>query len=185
MSWGRSLARSKCNRALACWLFALLALASAPALAGLPAAVSQTPAAGDQANAVISGTFTSNAACGSGTTAAPPAATAGCSTWFMPYGTFNLVIGGTSGPNGSWNATIELDRSFDGGTTWFVAGDPSGANGQAIYNTANIDVSRLAGEPERGVLYRLRCTAYTSGTIVYRLSETGGGPQTWTPNGSP
>ena len=159
---------------------AVLLLWAVPALAGIPAAVSQKPAAGDQANAVVSGTLTSTAACSS-----TGAATAGCSAWFMPYGTWNLTIGGSSGPNGSWNATVELDRSFDGGTTWYVVGDPSGANNQAIYSTPNIDVSRLVGEPELGVLYRLRCTTYASGTINYRLSETGGAGTTWTPSGSP
>lgn len=167
-------------------LAALLILGwAAGAGAGIPAAVSQTPPASDQANAVVSGTITAATACASGTTVAPPAATAGCSTWFSPYGTWNLVIGGASGPNGSWNATVELDRSFDGGTTWYAVGDPGGPNGQAIYSTNNIDVSRLVGEPEKGVLYRLRCTTWTSGTINYRMSQTGGGATTWTPNGSP
>ena len=29
-------------------------------------------------------------------------------------------------------------------------------------------------EPERGVLYRFNCTAYTSGTINYRMSQNAG-----------
>ena len=138
---------------------------------GIPSPnVSQAPtAAGDQANAVVAGNFTAT----------------GTSALFMPWGTFNLAIYGSGGPNGNWVGSVQLERSFDGGTTWIVAGDASGANGQAIYNTANIDVSRLAGEPERCVLYRLRCTAYTSGTINYRLSQTGGAALTWTPSGSP
>lgn len=138
---------------------------------GIPATppVSQTPAAGDQANAVVAGSFV-----GTGT-----------SPSFMPWGTFNLAIYGNGGPNGAWNASVRLERSFDGGTTWIVAGDSSGPNGQAIYNTINIDVSRLAGEPERGVVYRLNCTVFTSGPVNYRLSQTGGAALTWMSRGSP
>ena len=125
--------------------------------------------AGDQANAVVSGTFTGT----------------GVSASFMPLGTFNMIIGGSGGPNGNWSATVRLERSFDEGTTWYVCGDPGGTNGQAVYSTANVDVSRVAGEPERGVLYRLNCSAYTSGTINYRLSQSGGGALTFTPHGAP
>ena len=35
-------------------------------------------------------------------------------------------------------------------------------------------VSLTFGEPERNVLYRTNCLAYTSGTINYRISQTGG-----------
>jgi hypothetical protein len=131
--------------------------------------VSQAPPTGDQANAVVSGSFT-----GTGTSAL-----------FMPWGTFNLAIYGSGGPNGNWHATVQLERSFDGGTTWIVCQDGSTASGQAIYSTQNTDVSRVGGESERCVLYRLDCTAYTSGTVNYRMSQTGGAPITWTPNGAP
>lgn len=135
-----------------------------PAFAGIPAAVTQTPPAGDQANAVVKGQFTGTAQSGS----------------FLAWGSFNVVFGGSSGPNGSWNATIRLERSFDGGTTWYVAG-VGGAGQQAIYNTPNQDVSVVVIEPEQGVLYRLNCSAYTSGTINYRMSTTSSGGTTWHP----
>ena len=72
------------------------------------------------------------------------------------------------------------ERSFDGGTTWIVAGI-GGSGLQAVYSTPNTDVSVRAFEPEVGVIYRLDCTAYTSGTIKYRMSTTGGGPGIWVP----
>jgi hypothetical protein len=84
-------------------------------------------------------------------------------------GEFNVVFGGASGPNGAFTATIRLERSFDGGTTWYVAG-AGGTGAQALYSTPNSDVSLVVAEPEAGVLYRLNCTAYTSGTINWRVS---------------
>jgi len=152
-----------------CWLLAGTAIAGIPPQGGGP---SQTPPANDQANAVISGTITASTACNTGSDQGT--ATAGCSSWFLPgQNTFNVVFGGASGPNGTYSATLELDRSFDGGTTWYVAG-VGGSGTQAIYSTANQDVSIVVSEPEKGVLYRLRCTTYASGTISYRMSLTGG-----------
>lgn len=137
----------------------------ASAWAGIASpAVSQTPPAGDQANAVVSGQFTAT----------------GQSGLFMAWGPFNVTIGGASGPNGSWTATVELERSFDGGTTWFVrSSDAIGT--QSVWNTPDKDVSIVVGEPEKGVLYRLNCTAYTSGTINYRFSTTGTSAATFAP----
>lgn len=133
----------------------ILWLLAAPAFAGIPATTSQAPGAGDKATDVITGTF-------SGT---------GQSASFLNWGYFNLIVYGSSGPNGSWTATIRLERSFDGGTTWVVAG-VGGGGSQAVYSTPNQDVSVTVYDPEGGVLYRLNCTAYTSGTISYRLSTT-------------
>ena len=115
-----------------------------------------TPPAGDQANAVLTGTFS-----------AP-----GQSAPWQAMGAFNVIVGGSGGPNGAWTATVRLERSFDGGTTWYVCGVGGGGQ-QAIYNTPNQDVSIVVSEPERGVVYRLNCSAYTSGTINYRFSTTG------------
>lgn len=140
-----------------------LLLCCAVAYAGIPANVSQTPPAGDQANAVVAGNFTAT----------------GSSTSFLINGPFNVVIYGSSGPNGAWSGSVQLERSFDGGTTWIVAG-VGGAGQQAVYTTGT-DVSFVASDPEKGMLYRLRCTAYTSGTINYRLSTTSGAATTWAP----
>lgn len=122
---------------------------------GIPTAPSQAPASGDQANAVVSGTFT-----GTGISAA-----------FLCWGPFNVVFGGRGGKNTAYVATLRLLRSFDAGVTWWVCGVGGGGQ-QAEWTTAK-DVSVVVGEPEKGVLYALECTAYTSGTIDYRLSTTG------------
>jgi hypothetical protein len=135
---------------------ACLLLWAAHAFAGIAPNCSQTPPARDQANAVVSGSFTGT----------------GKSSCFLVWGNFNVVIYGSSPPNGTWNGTVQLERSFDGGTTWIVAG-VGGSGAQAVYSTPNQDVSVIGYEPEKGVAYRLDCTAYTSGTINYRMSTTG------------
>lgn len=148
--------------ALSLWL-AGSALAGQPQTGGGPVQACTAP---DQANACVSGAFTAT----------------GTSTNFVAQGAFNIVIYGSSGPNGSWNATVQIERSFDGGTTWLIAG-VGGTGTQAIYSTNNQDVSVVADEPERGVLYRLHCTIYASGTINYRISTTGssGSTTSWQP----
>lgn len=77
-------------------------------------------------------------------------------------GPFNLSLWGT------FVATVQLQRSFDGGLTWQLAqADSVGAT--AISFTAVASVKLDLGS-EGGVLYRLNCSAYTSGTVNYRLS---------------
>lgn len=122
---------------------------------GIPAQVSQTPPSGDRATSVVSGAF----------------AATGVSAPFMFWGPFNVVLYGAGGPNGNWTGTVRLERSFDGGLTWVVCGI-GGSGTQAIWTSAGTgaDISVVAAEPERGVLYRLNCSAYTAGTINYRMS---------------
>lgn len=143
-------------------LWLLLPIGSAHA--GVPAAVSQTPPAGDQANAVVAGQFTGT----------------GQSASILIWGQFNVVVYGASGPNGNWNATVRLERSFDGGATWIVAGVGGGGQ-QASWNTPNQDVSVVVSEPEMGMLYRLNCPVYASGTIKYRMSTNSGSASSWSP----
>lgn len=74
---------------------------------------------------------------------------------------FNVSIWGT------FVATVQLERSFDDGSTWVVCSrDSAGTN--ASYTAP---ASLLIEEPEAGVLYRLNCAAYTSGTVSYRISQ--------------
>lgn len=145
------------------FLFACLAPAL-PAWAGIPASCSQTPPTGDRANAVVSGSFTGT----------------GHSTCFAVQGQFNVTIYGSSPPQGTWSATVQLERSFDGGTTWIID-TIQPTQTQAIWSTASHDVSTQFFEPEAGVLYRLDCTAFTSGTANYRMSTTGRASGIWAP----
>lgn len=75
-------------------------------------------------------------------------------------GGFNVSLSGT------FSGTVILERSFDGGQNFFpcaidTAGDP---------NAYTAPLSMVVSEPEPGVYYRLRCSAFVSGTINYRLS---------------
>ena len=67
-------------------------------------------------------------------------------------GYFNVSVSGFGA------ATVGLERSFDGGTSWRTVES----------YTSNTD--KVGHEPEVGILYRLNATAYTSGPISYRLS---------------
>ena len=75
-------------------------------------------------------------------------------------------------------ATVQLEYSFDGGAT-FLPANVGGSGGQAIW-AAGTPVRIVFGEPERQVLYRLNCTAYTpvsNLTLNYRISTTGQAPE--------
>jgi hypothetical protein len=117
-----------------------------------------TPPAGDAANAVLTGQFAI-----SGVSQVSPI--------FQCIGAFNIAAGGASGPNGVWGGSIQIERSFDGGTTWYVC--MIGGTTPAIYSTANTDISVVVGEPERGVCYRLHAPTITGGVVNYRFSTTG------------
>lgn len=101
------------------------------------------------------------------------------------------IIGGTDnnavfvGTAAGADATIQLEKSFDGGATWIAANIQNTVGTQAVFHIAsgniNGPVDFWIEEPEREVAYRLNVTAYSSGTINYRLSATGGAATTWMP----
>lgn len=75
-------------------------------------------------------------------------------------GALNVTIWGT------FSGTVQIERSFDGGSTWFVLDkDTSGTD-----LTFTAPQSVVIDEPENGVLYAVNCTNYVSGTINFRLS---------------
>lgn len=69
--------------------------------------------------------------------------------------------------------TIVLERSTDAGTTWLQLTSSAGlALGSYAVNAsgaATILQAVVSSEADSGALYRLRCSAYTSGTVAYRL----------------
>lgn len=75
-------------------------------------------------------------------------------------GVYNVAITGT------FVAMLQLERSFDGGTTY------APLSGSTIGTTATFTAPTtfVGNETERGVLYRVNCTAYTSGTANVRIS---------------
>jgi hypothetical protein len=74
----------------------------------------------------------------------------------------------------TFSASVALERSFDGGLTWVPCNIPTNSATviPAIWTAG--PVSLTFGEPEKNVLYRLNALDYASGTINYRVSQTGG-----------
>jgi hypothetical protein len=93
---------------------------------------------------------------------------------FSPTG--SGVIGGAdtnaifTGAGVPWTGAVQLEYSFDGAATWLVANYSGG--GVLVQWNNGVPTRTVFGEPERGVLYRLNCTAVT-GTINYRFSTSG------------
>lgn len=88
----------------------------------------------------------------------------------MAWGQFNVFLTGTA------VATVQLERSYDGGTTWCVTSvatstSPIQTNKWAYDSGALANQSSVIEEPEPGVIYRLSCTSYTSGALNYRISQ--------------
>jgi hypothetical protein len=87
----------------------------------------------------------------------------GQSAWFSPAvgRSFNACL------DGSFVGTVRLERAFPDriGTV-----HPLTAAGASILSFT-APCSEQWQEDEFGVLYRWNCTAYTSGTINYRLSQ--------------
>jgi hypothetical protein len=75
----------------------------------------------------------------------------------------------------AFTGTVQLERSYDGGFTWLICN--IGSTGTLAQYTNLESVSLTFGEPEKNVLYRVNCTAYTSESgiqLKYRISQTGG-----------
>lgn len=85
----------------------------------------------------------------------------GNSATYKAYQGFNVSLWGT------FVATIKVQRSFDGGTTWITTSLDS--TGTPASFTSEVTVT--GNEIEAEVLYRFSCTAYSSGTVNYRLSQ--------------
>lgn len=97
-----------------------------------------------------------------GTITGTASSTASNTSFRLMFGRFNAAISGT------WaGATMELQKSFDGGVTFVPA--VIDASGTAADYTANAAV--VVDEPEPGIFYRWQPTvALSSGTVAWRLS---------------
>jgi hypothetical protein len=118
---------------------AILSLASLTSHAGLSGAGGI-----ELAQTVVSGTFTGT---GNGTSA-------------QFLGMFNVTLSGT------YVATVILERSFDGGVTFF----PLPTDTIGTPNAYTAPTTLVVNEPEPGAIYRLRCSSYGSGTVTYRMA---------------
>lgn len=68
--------------------------------------------------------------------------------------------------SGTFTGVVQLERSFDGGTTWIPVRDEAGAL-IALAVPGEFKVS----ETEGGTLYRLNCTALSAGTIAWQVGR--------------
>lgn len=67
------------------------------------------------------------------------------------------------GLGGTFSATVLIERSPDGGSTWYPCStDATGTIAQYVA-PMSVDVVSAA----HGMLYRLHCTAYATGTVIY------------------
>ena len=105
------------------------------------------PSAGasDLASLVSTGSFT-----GTGTSAP-----------VLVKGSFNFVVWGT------FSGSVALERSPDGGTTWINCSTDAGGTPNAVA----VPTSVRCFEPESGILYRVNCGTFASGTINWRISQ--------------
>ena len=115
------------------------------ALSGIALAANQVPF-GASGVAAVTGTFTAT----------------GQSASFDPLQgrNFNISLWGT------FVATVQLERSFDSGTTWL----PITAAGTHLFKWT-APASEQNQEDEYIVIFRLNCTSFTSGTVNYRISQ--------------
>ena len=82
---------------------------------------------------------------------------AGVSTAASVAGAFNVSVSGCL-PDAK--TRIDLERSFDAGSTW------------KMVKSYNGNVEAADTEPEAsGVTYRLNCREYPGGSIVYRVGN--------------
>lgn len=88
------------------------------------------------------------------------AAATGASGAVQLHGLFNVSVWGSFTGLG-----LQVERSFDGGTTWL----PLTREGVPIVFAA--PASEVGEAPEDGVLYRVHVTAIASGTVNARLSR--------------
>lgn len=89
----------------------------------------------------------------------------GVSAWVTLRGTFSLALWGTA------VATVQLEATFDGGTTVIPVSRDALGTPAVFASTSAFAVKVVGDEPEQGIQYRVNCTAYTSGTANYRLSQ--------------
>ncbi len=115
------------------------------------------------ANAVGGSVNSANPLTASGTIAATGTTAATGTNLFIPnagygQGRFNLTISGT------WVGSFVVERSFDGGSTWFACTN----NFAAVAPTAN--GSEVLIEPRPNTRYRINFTR-TSGTLAFRFDQ--------------
>jgi len=84
----------------------------------------------------------------------------GASPWCAARGRTNLFL------TGPFVGEARFEASFDGGATVVPV-----TLADSTVRTFTGPDRLVFDEPERGILYRVACTKYTSGTIKWRMSQ--------------
>lgn len=92
---------------------------------------------------------------------------------------FSIAASGMSNVTNVDDASILVERSFDGGATWFTARAikiGTAQDGDPIVGVDGMDptlnsLSTTWDEPEAGVRYRMRAERLPLGSITYRISQ--------------
>lgn len=86
-------------------------------------------------------------------------------------GQFNIFL-----KTASFIGSVQLERSNDGGTTWYTIGVWSAGSyvqlNKYTFTGSEANTSEITGEGQWNVVYSLNCTTYTSGTLTYALEGT-------------
>ncbi len=78
-------------------------------------------------------------------------------------GKFNALLSGGVG-------TVVLQKSFDEGVTFFNVTDRGGNLVEHVM-VSDVQINESLEEVESNIRYRFDCTAFTSGTITFRISQ--------------
>lgn len=80
------------------------------------------------------------------------------------FGFASVLIEGGAG-------TVAIERSYDAGVNWHVISTDAAGTAASFTPASDVAFNGRIFEAETQVLYRFNCTAYTSGTINYRLAN--------------
>lgn len=66
--------------------------------------------------------------------------------------------------------TVHIEKSYNDGLSYFVVSKNSDGNAASYTTASNVAFNGHIDEPLAKIKYRLNCTAYTSGSINYRIA---------------
>ena len=79
-------------------------------------------------------------------------------------GELHVLISGGAG-------TVVIKKSWDSGSSWYAVSKNADGDDAEYTTASDVAFNGMVEEHEGRVLYKLECTAFTSGTITYRMSQ--------------
>lgn len=130
-------------------------------LAGAGSGVSDPTATTGSITAADVGSTTSSGASGQTVIAGTATAASTVPATLSGHTSYTMELTGT------WVGTVQVDKSSDGGTTWVTAG--ATRTGQIGSDSSMTTNGVWHGNAAALTQLRVRCTAYTSGTVTVRI----------------